>query len=89
VIRLRETTVDDETDAVGLDRRFALVGSDRYVSVDDMRIVLVQTEFPQDGLANLLLVSELEECALLLLVEFLGTDKVALESGHLVLVEER
>ena len=88
VVGLGESAVDDETDAFGTDGRLALVGAYGHMTVDDMGAVLVEAEFAEDGLANLLAVGEFEEGTLLLLVEVLVADEVTLEGGHLVLVEE-
>lgn len=68
LIGFGEAAVDDETLAVGADRRFSFDGANGYMSVNDTSRRRIKTEFPKNIFAYFLIVCEGEIGALFLVM---------------------
>ncbi len=88
VVGFRETAVDDHQPSACLDGVLALGGVDGHVAVDDVAVVAFHLEGVEDAVADLGGVAKLEVVALLFLVGLLVFEEIALEGGHLGLVEQ-
>ena len=89
VIGFREAAVYHHQLAIGLDGVFAFQCLYRDMAVDDVAMLAFHTEFVQNHVAYLFVVTKGIIVALGFLVQFLVVQEVALEGCHLGLVEGR
>ena len=89
VVSLRETSVYDHELAVCLDRILAIAHMYGHMTVDDMTVFAFHPESVHYIVDYLLIVTQLEVVALLLIMCRLVGYEVALEGSHLRLVEQR
>ena len=88
VVGFREAAVDDHQASAGLDGVFTLGSMNGHVTVDDMAVLALHLEGIKDAVADLGRVAQFEIVALLFFIRILVTEEIALEGGHLRLVEE-
>ena len=89
LIRLGETSVDDEALTVRPHGCLAFDRTNRHMAVDDTSGGRIEPKLREYLFADLLVVSKAEIRPFLLLVRGLVRDEIALEGGHLILVVER
>ena len=89
LVRLGESSVDDEALAVRANRRLAFDGANRHMAVDDTSARRVQTELLEYPRAYLFIVRQTEISTFLFVPKGFVGDEIALERRHLIFVVER
>ena len=89
MVGFRETSIDNHQLAVCLDRVLALGCANGHVPIDDMAVRTGYPKLIHNIVDNLFVIAQQEVVSLLFFMSLLIGNEIALEGGHLTLVEER